>query len=533
MTTADADRLVADLRDTGAIAGDLVAVALRPGAGLGLAHRDRTWAFAGGNLGALVAAVESGVQPRWVWWDHATPAALVAAGVRIARCWDVAAVYRLYTGRWRADPARVWAELHSLPTDWLPAMGQLDLLSDDGDSGTDLGDPIRPDGHLRPEWTSGGWWADADRLARWAATALTAATMQEKRLEGDRAHRTAHSESVAELLCAELEADGLPVSLEIAEAIIAKSAGPRPHSDEEAAQHRHQRDAAVLQHALTDYGVDLRNPAHVRTMLARAGVDVDDTRAWRLERLRDSSPLVDALLTWRKAERIATTYGYTWLDEKVGPDGRLRGGWTGSDGAAGRMTAQAGLHNMPAELRPAVVAEPGHLLVRADLGQIEPRVLAAISGDPALVAATAADDLYAPVASKLGVERPTAKVAVLAAMYGQVSGTAGQALRDLKAAYPVAMRFLDDADDDGRAGQRHPHLRRPPGAHVVRRRCRGDRRTRPLCPQRRGPGCGGRAVQGVGRDGAGAHGTPRGADRALPARRTARPRAHRTCRRGR
>ena len=45
------------------------------------------------------------------------------------------------------------------------------------------------------------------------------------------------------------------------------------------------------------------------------------------------------------------------------------------------MTATAGLHNLPADLRPAVAAEPGHVFVRADLGQIEPRVLAAVSGD--------------------------------------------------------------------------------------------------------------------------------------------------------
>ena len=63
------------------------------------------------------------------------------------------------------------------------------------------------------------------------------------------------------------------------------------------------------------------------------------------------------------------------------------------------MTASAGLHNLPAELRPAVAAEPGHVLVRADLGQVEPRVLAAVSGDPALARATADDDLYAPVAA--------------------------------------------------------------------------------------------------------------------------------------
>ena len=94
-----------------------------------------------------------------------------------------------------------------------------------------------------------------------------------------------------------------------------------------------------------------------------------------------------ALLDWRKAERIATTYGWGWLDRHVGPDGRLRGSWGAADAAAGRMTASAGLHNLPAELRPAVAAEPGHLLVRADLGQVEPRVLAVVSGDAGLGAA--------------------------------------------------------------------------------------------------------------------------------------------------
>ena len=142
------------------------------------------------------------------------------------------------------------------------------------------------------------------------------------------------------------------------------------------------------------------------------GVDVPDTRAWRLREMRDVHPLIGALLDWRKAERIATTYGYAWLDAYIGADGRLRGAWTGSDGAAGRMTASAGLHNMPTALRPAVVAADGHVFVRADLGQIEPRVLAAVARDRALAAATMADDLYAPVAEQLGVDRPTAKVAV-------------------------------------------------------------------------------------------------------------------------
>jgi DNA polymerase-1 len=208
----------------------------------------------------------------------------------------------------------------------------------------------------------------------------------------------------------------------------------------------------VLRLAPGRESTDLRNPVQVRELLAGVGVDVPNTRKWVLEPFRDTHPLVAALLEWRKAERIATTYGYAWLEAHVGADDRLRGTWTACDGAAGRMTAQNGLHNLPASLRPAVAAHPGHVFVRADLGQIEPRVLAAVSGDRAFAAATRADDLYAPVAATLGVERPVAKVAVLAAMYGQRSGAAGEALRGLERAYPTAMAFLDQAYAAGARG---------------------------------------------------------------------------------
>ena len=97
------------------------------------------------------------------------------------------------------------------------------------------------------------------------------------------------------------------------------------------------------------------------------GLVLPDTRSWRLEPHAGTSPAVAALLRWRKAERTATTYGWAWLDRHVGPDGRLRGEWRAADGAGGRMTASAGLHNLPAELRPAVLAQAcvGYLSLRA------------------------------------------------------------------------------------------------------------------------------------------------------------------------
>ena len=53
-------------------------------------------------------------------------------GLRVATCWDLAAVHRLLFGGWRADPDLVWAALHDLPVRDVPAMGQLDLLARSG-----------------------------------------------------------------------------------------------------------------------------------------------------------------------------------------------------------------------------------------------------------------------------------------------------------------------------------------------------------------------------------------------------------------
>jgi DNA polymerase-1 len=237
------------------------------------------------------------------------------------------------------------------------------------------------------------------------------------------------------------------------EQLIRESAGPRPENESQVVATRLARDAGVLARCPGRESTDLRNPVQVRELLASVGVVVPDTRAWRLEPFRHTSPLVEALLTWRKAERIATTYGWHWLDTNIGRDDRLRGAWTACDGAGGRMTAQNGLHNLPTPLRPGIAAHPGHVFVRSDLGQIEPRVLAAVSGDLSFARATQADDLYAPVAAALNVERPVAKVAVLAAMYGQTSGAAGKALKDLERTYPTAMSYLRQAYDEGVAGR--------------------------------------------------------------------------------
>lgn len=435
--------------------GDPVAIAVTDG-WLALAWPGGATVIETREPGAVVAELAER-EPRWVWWSaRQTVTRLVRDGIRPGACWDVAAVHRLLTGRSRDDPAAVWAATHELPE---PAevAAEPTLL----DTGGAADGPFGADGQLGADWLRGGWTETPDRTRQWAELALAAYDVQRRRvldLADPRVQPrqpplrllTAHTESVAAVQAVELEQDGLPLDRSVMTDLLAAIIGPRPVDDSHAGAQRQARDEQVLRHFPLPHG-DLRNPGQVREMLARIGLDVPDTRSWRLAPHAASLPAVAALLSWRKAERMATTYGWGWLDTHVGADGRLRGAWSAAEGA-GRMAAQAGLHNMPAELRPAVHADPGWVLVRADLGQVEPRVLAVVSADPGLAQAARDDDMYAPVALALGCDRPIAKVAVLAAMYGQTSGTAGAALRDMDRAYPRAMAYLRDAEQSGRDG---------------------------------------------------------------------------------
>ena len=201
--------LVTSLRQAGAARGDLVGLVISPVLGLGVATAERAWLVTTGTdaaLAAEVAQADEALRPRWAVWSGQTAAHLVAGGVRLATCWDIAAAHRLLFGGWRADPAWAWARIRGLDTQTLPAGGPLDLFEMSGPDDGDDDDPVAPDGHLRPEWVSGGWADRADRLARWAELARTLAGLQEAALAAlpgrPMALPTARSESTAELLCA-------------------------------------------------------------------------------------------------------------------------------------------------------------------------------------------------------------------------------------------------------------------------------------------------------------------------------------------
>src|SRR5690606_37321470 len=148
--------------------------------------------------------------------------------------------------------------------------------------------------------------------------------------------------------------------------------------------------------------------------------------------------------------RIWTAHGWNWLETWV-RDGRFRPEWVPGGVVSGRWaTRGGGALQIPKVVREAVVADDGWRFVVADAGQLEPRVLAAISGDARLAAAAGAGDLYAALAAaSFDGDRARAKLALLGAMYGQTSGAALPAIAVLRQRYPTAWRFVEAAARTG------------------------------------------------------------------------------------
>lgn len=89
----------------------------------------------------------------------------------------------------------------------------------------------------------------------------------------------------------------------------------------------------------------------------------------------------------------------------------------------------------------------------ADAAQLEPRVLAALSGDAGLARSAAEGDLYdALAASAFQGDRDKAKLGLLGAMYGQTSGDIGPLLATLRRKYPTAMGYVEAAARTGEEG---------------------------------------------------------------------------------
>ena len=254
------------------------------------------------------------------------------------------------------------------------------------------------------------------------------------------------AESAGALAAVEMAAAGLPWRPEVHDAVLTELLGPRPRAG--AAPRRLADLAARIGAAFGGPRLNPDSPAQVLRAFANAGTPLPSTRSHVLRAV--DHPAVPLLLAYKELSRLHATYGWSWLDAWVA-GGRFRPEYVPGGVVSGRWaTRGGGALQIPHALRRAVVADPGWTFVVADASQLEPRVLAALSGDDGLARAAAGGDLYAALAADaFGGDRARAKTALLAAMYG---GDVGQLMTVLRRRFPAAVGYVEAAARTGEEG---------------------------------------------------------------------------------
>jgi hypothetical protein len=207
--------------------------------------------------------------------------------------------------------------------------------------------------------------------------------------------------------------------------------------------------------ALTLKGQDV-----AATNPAALGIQHYSVSSDALEFYRKKDELVDAILEYQDLNKLMTTYVMPYLGgeitrttmgkEKIVDkkslmiDGRVHTNFKAHGAETGRFSSSdPNLQNIPSSgqygklIRNLFVAPPGYKLVVADYSQIEPRVIAAFSGDPIMVNNyMTGGDIYTAIGDTMGVDRKAGKVLVLAIAYGvgpeKIAQSIGCSLADAK-----------------------------------------------------------------------------------------------------
>jgi DNA polymerase-1 len=374
-----------------------------------------------GELAAFVRDRER-TPVRWVWDDTTRwYPPLLDAGVRVERCTDLRLTHAVLRRSPFADQSLLAADQTSGWDDLQPVTATDPALFPLDDPADAL-DPV------------------AEHERQQAAVAAFA--------EPHRLGLLLAAESSGALVAAEMTHAGLPWRADVHARLLTELLGPRPASGQRPTVL--EALAQEVRAALRAPNLNPDSPGALLTALQSAGLPVEDTRSWTLEQL--DHPVVPPLLEYKKLSRLLTANGWAWLDTWV-RDGRFRSWFVPGGVVTGRWASNGGgALSVPTQVRPAAVADDGWRLVVADVAQLEPRVLAGMSGDDAMAETARAADLYEGMVAAGTVEtRAQAKLALLGAMYGATRGESGRILPRLARRYPRAIGLVEEA---ARAGER-------------------------------------------------------------------------------
>ncbi|MHA5050343.1 bifunctional 3'-5' exonuclease/DNA polymerase [Streptomyces sp. SD15] len=371
---------------------------------------------------------------RWVWRSTADVyPLLLAAGVRVERCYDIEAAETLLLGHEGrlGEPRSAAAALARLRGGPVPT--DPPQRSAEPGSQSSLFEP-RPVHVPLTDLLE----VYADQRRRHEATA-----------HPERMHLLTTAESAGMLVAAEMNGAGLPWRTDVHREVLHELLGERYAGGEP------RRLAELTDEVSAAFGRRVRPdlPADVIKAFAQAGIKVRSTRRWEIESI--DHPAVKPLIEYKKLYRIWVAHGWSWLQDWV-RDGRFRPEYLPGGTVTGRwVTNGGGALQIPKVIRRAVVADPGWRLVVADADQMEPRVLAAISRDPGLMEVAGREsDLYQSVSDRaFAGDRAQAKLAVLGAVYGQTSGDGLKNLAALRRRFPKAVAYVDDAARAGEEGR--------------------------------------------------------------------------------
>ncbi|HLQ80745.1 MAG TPA: bifunctional 3'-5' exonuclease/DNA polymerase [Brachybacterium sp.] len=386
------------------------------------------------GLAPLVGRWESEHSPRWVLSDAAAwYPPLLAAGVTLSRCHDLRLVHRIL----RHSQLVAEAEALRGATDWDTP---LDPHEPQREAGATLFELEATAPH--PGAVPAGLEETLAEFARQRAAIDAAGDPARLRL-------LVAAESAGALIAAELHAAGIPWDVAEHDRILTAALGPRPSPG--AVPARMTEAASEVRRALGDPLVPLESHPRLLRALHRAGIDVPSTSQWELQGI--DHPAIDPLLRYKKMSRLLTANGWAWLDDWV-REGRYRPVYVPGGVVTGRWASSGGgALQIPRQLRPALRADPGWRLVSADVSQLEPRVLAAMSGDRAMIAAGAGKDLYSGIVDAgIVATRQEAKIGVLGALYGGTTGDSGRVVPRLRRTFPDAMALVDGAAATGERG---------------------------------------------------------------------------------
>jgi DNA polymerase I len=186
-----------------------------------------------------------------------------------------------------------------------------------------------------------------------------------------------------------------------------------------------------------------------------------------LQELAPLHPLAQYALEYRQLSKLKSTYADA-LPLLINPEtGRIHTSYNQTVTATGRLSSSdPNLQNIPTRgelgqrFRRAFIPEPGHMLLAADYSQIELRVLAHLSGDPALCETFAKDrDIHEETARRVFGEalpnlkdelRRKAKIINFSIIYGT---SAFSLAKELGTSTHEAQNFID------RYYEQHPKVK--------------------------------------------------------------------------